>query len=86
MKKASAQYNRSHERDSAFSEANKIFCLESRKRKADNPIQRDKMLKINKNPDKKLNGSRYFKKDGYFEEDKVHVGMKKNVAKIRILR
>ena len=42
------------------------------------------MLRISKNPDKKLNGSRYCKKHGYFEEDKVDVGTKNNVAKVRI--
>ena len=42
------------------------------------------MLKVSKNSNKKLNGIRYFKKDGYFEEDKVVVGTKNNVAKIKI--
>ena len=42
------------------------------------------MLKKIKNPDKKLDGSQYFKKHSYFEEDKVDVGTKNNVAQVRI--
>ena len=53
------------------------------KRKADNSIQLDEMLKITQNPDKKPNRSQYFKKDGYFEEDKADVGTKNNVAMVR---
>ena len=44
LKKSSAQNNRSCERGSAFSEANEIVAFKSRKRKANNSIQLDKLL------------------------------------------
>ena len=43
------------------------------------------MLKISINPDKKLNWSWYFEKDGYFEGGKVDVITKNGVVKVRIL-
>ena len=45
VKKGSAQSNRSYELDSAFLGTKEIVTFESRKRKADNSIQIDKMLK-----------------------------------------
>ena len=55
LKEGRALSNRSYERGSAFSEANEITAFENRKRKADSSIQFDKILKISKNPDEKLN-------------------------------